>query len=65
MPVELADERATRYQVSTSTALVEGVYRGAITVGQLLRHGDFGLGTFEGEMAVFCSRRWSSKLPSV
>jgi acetolactate decarboxylase len=43
------------YQVSTSAALVEGVYRGAITVGALLEHGDLGLGTFEdldGEMIV-------------
>src|SRR6185369_13624699 len=41
-------EHHTLYQVSTSTALVEGIYRGAVTVGQLLEHGDFGLGTFEG-----------------
>ncbi|MDX2165896.1 MAG: acetolactate decarboxylase [Deltaproteobacteria bacterium] len=41
-------EHHTLYQVSTSTALVQGVYRGAVTVGQLLAHGDFGLGTFEG-----------------
>ncbi|MEO8604912.1 MAG: acetolactate decarboxylase [bacterium] len=48
-------EHHTLYQVSTSTALVEGIYRGAVTVGQLLEHGDFGLGTFDGldgEMVV-------------
>jgi acetolactate decarboxylase len=41
-------EHHTLYQVSTSTALVEGVYRGAVTVAHLLEHGDFGLGTFDG-----------------
>lgn len=38
----------TLFQVSTSTALVEGIYRGAVTIAELRRHGDFGLGTFEG-----------------
>jgi acetolactate decarboxylase len=45
----------TLYQVSTSTALVEGIYRGAVRVGTLREHGDLGLGTFEnldGEMVV-------------
>jgi len=45
----------TLFQVSTSAALVEGVYQGAVRVSQLLRHGDFGLGTFaglDGEMVV-------------
>jgi acetolactate decarboxylase len=45
----------TLFQVSTSAALVEGVYRGAVRVSRLLRHGDFGLGTFadlDGEMVV-------------
>jgi len=45
----------TLYQVSTATALVEGVYEGAVRVGSLLEHGDLGLGTFEhldGEMAI-------------
>ncbi len=45
----------TLFQVSTSAALVEGLYQGAVQVSRLLRHGDFGLGTFvdlEGEMVV-------------
>ena len=45
----------TLYQVSTATALVEGIYQGAVRVGTLREHGDFGLGTFEdldGEMVV-------------
>jgi acetolactate decarboxylase len=45
----------TLYQVSTATALVEGIYEGAVRVGTLREHGDLGLGTFEdldGEMVV-------------
>lgn len=43
------------YQVSTLTALAMGYTRAVITVEELLRHGDTGLGTFEdvdGEMIV-------------
>jgi acetolactate decarboxylase len=36
------------YQISTSTALVEGVYSGSVLSSVLLEHGDFGVGTFEG-----------------
>jgi acetolactate decarboxylase len=36
------------YQISTSTALVEGVYSGSVLSSALLEHGDFGVGTFEG-----------------
>jgi hypothetical protein len=36
------------YQISTSTALVEGVYSGSVSSSILLEHGDFGVGTFEG-----------------
>src|SRR5688500_17917515 len=46
---------ATLFQVSTSTALVEGVYGGVVTIGELKRHGSFGLGTFDsldGEMVA-------------
>ena len=41
-------QHSTLFQVSTSTALVEGIYKGAVTIAQLRQHGDFGLGTFEG-----------------
>ncbi|BBX44575.1 alpha-acetolactate decarboxylase [Mycobacterium cookii] len=43
------------YQTSTMSALLEGVYDGDVTVRELLQHGDFGLGTFnglDGEMLV-------------
>jgi len=51
----LGVEHHTLYQVSTAGALVEGVYQGAVSVGVVREHGDFGLGTFEdldGEMVV-------------
>ena len=38
----------TLYQVSTATALVEGIYQGAVQVATLRQHGDLGLGTFVG-----------------
>ncbi|MGB6766108.1 MAG: acetolactate decarboxylase [Mycobacterium sp.] len=43
------------YQTSTMGALLDGVYDGDVTVRELLRHGNFGLGTFnglDGEMLV-------------
>jgi acetolactate decarboxylase len=55
----LAVTHHTLYQVSTATALVEGVYQGAVRVGTLREHGDLGLGTFEnldGEMVVVDGR---------
>lgn len=45
----------TLFQVSTSRALVQGVYKEAVSSALLLSHGDFGLGTFDeldGEMVV-------------
>lgn len=45
----------TLTQVSTIDALLAGAYDGQLTTGQLLRYGDFGIGTFdalEGEMIV-------------
>jgi acetolactate decarboxylase len=44
----LAVEHATLFQVSTAGALVQGVYDGVVSVGDLKRHGDFGLGTLDG-----------------
>jgi len=48
-------DHATLFQVSTAGALVQGVLGGAVSVGTLRQHGDFGLGTFvdlDGEMVV-------------
>jgi acetolactate decarboxylase len=49
----------TIFQVSTATALVEGIYQGAVRIGDLREHGDLGLGTFEdldGEMVIVDGR---------
>jgi acetolactate decarboxylase len=48
----------TLFQVSTSGALVQGIYQKAVSSKLLLNYGDFGLGTFEnldGEMVVLDS----------
>jgi acetolactate decarboxylase len=47
--------RDTLYQVSTLDALRAGEYEGAVPVGELRRHGEMGLGTFDaldGEMVA-------------
>jgi acetolactate decarboxylase len=47
--------RENLYQVSTIDALQQGVFDGILPVGELKRHGDFGIGTFDaldGEMIV-------------
>ncbi len=54
-------QHATLFQVSTSGALVEGISQGVVTVGELKRHGDLGLGTFadlDGEMVVVDGHFW-------
>ncbi len=48
-------EHHSLFQVSTSGALVKGVFQGCIQVGDLKIHGDFGLGTYEsldGELVM-------------
>jgi acetolactate decarboxylase len=49
----------TLYQVSTATALVEGIYQGAVRVGTLREHGDLELGTLSHPFS--CSPATSSK----
>lgn len=54
----------TIYQVSTSGALVQGVYSGCVQVSDLLQHGDFGLGTFDGldgEGILLEGRCWQAR----
>ncbi len=49
------------YQVSVVRALQEGVYDGALTIGELRARGDFGLGTFhalDGELVLLAGRCW-------
>ena len=57
---KLADESPEKviYQTSLMSALLNGVYDGSTTVSDLLRKGDFGLGTFnqlDGELIAFDS----------
>jgi acetolactate decarboxylase len=54
----------TLFQVSTSGALVAGVYDREVSVKSILEHGDFGLGTFanlDGEMVVLDGRAFQVK----
>ena len=48
-------EHHSIFQVSTSGAIVQGLFQGCVSVADLRRHGDLGLGTFEdldGEMIL-------------
>jgi acetolactate decarboxylase len=48
-------DRDVLYQVSTIDALMQGVFDGVQPVGEIRKHGDFGIGTFDaldGEMIV-------------
>jgi acetolactate decarboxylase len=45
-PAPPLDDEVT--QVSTIDAILNGLYDGVITYGELKRYGDFGIGTFEG-----------------
>lgn len=52
------------YQVSTLNALMLGHYEGAISCGELLSHGDTGIGTFDaldGEMIVLDGKVYQAK----
>ncbi|MHB0945999.1 MAG: acetolactate decarboxylase [Sedimentisphaerales bacterium] len=51
-------------QTSTIDALLAGVYDGQMTCGELLKYGDFGIGTFDrldGEMLVYQGRIYQIK----
>ena len=61
-----AEERAAHvaFQASTLEALVDGAYDGDLTIGELRRHGDLGLGTFDaldGEMIVLDGEVWRAR----
>lgn len=56
------------YQVSTIVSLLGGGYDGTVTVGSLLRHGNFGLGTYngvDGEMVVLNGRAYRCAVDAV
>ncbi len=46
--VAKAQEPNAMYQVSTINALIQGVYEGEISVGELKKYGNFGIGTYDG-----------------
>lgn len=53
--IEPSEKRDTLYQVSIINSLLSGNYDGFVTIGDLKKHGDIGLGTFDmldGEMIV-------------
>lgn len=53
--------REVIYQTSTLSALLEGIYDGDVTLKELMKHGDLGLGTFnalDGEMLVVDGRMY-------
>ena len=47
-PPDDQDQDDVLTQVSTIDAILNGLYDGVITYGDLKEHGDFGIGTFEG-----------------
>ena len=52
-------DRDVLFQTATLGALVEGVYDGNLAIGELKKHGDLGLGTFDaldGEMVMLDGR---------
>jgi acetolactate decarboxylase len=58
----------TLFQISTINALLSGDYQGAMTFGDLKRHGTFGLGTFDaldGEMIGLEGRFYQIKADGV
>ena len=45
---EASPPEDTVFQVSTINALLQGLYDGEVTCGELKKHGDLGVGTFDG-----------------
>jgi acetolactate decarboxylase len=61
VPALAEEDRDAVVQYSTIGALSAGLFDGAMTYGEMARHGDFGLGTFngiDGEMLGFGGRFW-------
>lgn len=53
------------YQISTLQALIQGGYDGETTISDLVKHGDYGLGTFDGldgEMIVLDGKVYKGKV---
>ena len=66
--VRARPSRDVLFQVSTIDALMAGLYDGRLALGQLRRHGDFGLGTLtalDGEMVAVDGRFYQVTSDSV
>lgn len=53
------------FQTSTVEALLTGAYEGDVTIGEVLEHGDLGLGTLnglDGELIVIDGQAWKAEL---
>ena len=53
------------FQTSLMSALLDGVYEGEMTLAELLGHGNFGIGTFQGldgEMIIIDSVPWRMRV---
>lgn len=56
-----APKRATVFQYSTLPALSLGLYDGGLAMGEVLKHGDFGVGTYDaldGEGIILSGKAW-------
>lgn len=58
-----AQKREAMYQVSLLQSLTEGDFEGSVTVGDLKKHGDTGIGTFDGldgELVMLDGKVWQA-----
>lgn len=58
---KLPTVRHTFFQNSLMSALLDGIYDGEMTIGEILGHGNFGIGTFDGldgEMVILDGVCW-------
>ena len=63
-PAQAKKQAASLYQVSTLQALSLGVFDGPTTFGELLKHGNFGLGTLnalDGEVIILDGKAWQAR----
>lgn len=66
--IVLPENRDILFQASTINSLLEGVYDGDVTYGELKKHGDTGLGTFDcvdGEMIALDGKFYQIKSDGV
>ena len=69
-PQKAAARRAggVLFQVSTLDALSSGMYEGTLTIAEVKKHGDFGVGTYEGldgEMILLDGHAWHMRANGV